>query len=436
MQVVLVMFRSDGERRSFSVVRNMTIIGRREDCDLRIPVGDVSRKHCRLVLTDDGIRIEDLGSSNGTFVNGDRVQESDLHAGDTVGIGPVQFIVQIDGVPHEDEMTAPTPPAVAPMDDEDSMIGHAVGNAMPAPPTPPAVELPELPVEEEFLIEDELSPQSSAADDVTVDELPPEELPADELGEEEFPLEDLPVEKVAEDEIPLEELPLSEPAAGELPLESIAEEPEMLDEVAGDELGLEEFPIEELPAGAHAAEAVASEEPMLPEPTVATPTSEVAPAPPIPIEELSEEEFNLEELSPEEFSPEELLPEELLPEAATLVESPKEEHSTSEISLEALRHEEPLEELDSLDDIEPEPLQAATGGIHDDLKVDELHPLGAADEPIEDVDLDSDETASPSADAANDSEWDFLVEETDGERAGHDFKIDLDSKHGQPHGQG
>ncbi len=37
MQVVLVMFRSDGERRSFSVVRDMTVIGRREDCDLRIP---------------------------------------------------------------------------------------------------------------------------------------------------------------------------------------------------------------------------------------------------------------------------------------------------------------------------------------------------------------------------------------------------------------
>src|SRR5204862_2121380 len=36
MQAVLVMFRSDGERRSFSMARDMTVIGRREDCDLRI----------------------------------------------------------------------------------------------------------------------------------------------------------------------------------------------------------------------------------------------------------------------------------------------------------------------------------------------------------------------------------------------------------------
>ena len=122
MQVVLVMFRNDGERRSFSVVRNMTIIGRREDCDLRIPVTDVSRKHCRLVRTDDGIRIEDLGSSNGTHVNGQRVQESDLNPGDIVGIGPVQFIVQIDGVPDEDEMTPPAAAAADHADDDDSMV--------------------------------------------------------------------------------------------------------------------------------------------------------------------------------------------------------------------------------------------------------------------------------------------------------------------------
>ena len=74
MQVVMVMFRGDGQRRSFSVTRDMTVIGRREDCDLRIPLGDVSRKHCRIIKDASGIRVEDLGSSNGTFikVNGER----------------------------------------------------------------------------------------------------------------------------------------------------------------------------------------------------------------------------------------------------------------------------------------------------------------------------------------------------------------------------
>lgn len=49
MQVVLVMFRADDQRRSFALPRQITVIGRREDCDLRIPLGDVSRKHCRLI---------------------------------------------------------------------------------------------------------------------------------------------------------------------------------------------------------------------------------------------------------------------------------------------------------------------------------------------------------------------------------------------------
>jgi len=104
MQAVLVMFRSDGERRSFSVARDITVIGRREDCDLRIPLGDISRKHCRLIRDGDTIRVEDLGSSNGTFHNGQRVQEATLAAGDSVQVGPVVFVLQIEGVPADDEL--------------------------------------------------------------------------------------------------------------------------------------------------------------------------------------------------------------------------------------------------------------------------------------------------------------------------------------------
>lgn len=104
MQVVLVMFRADGERRSFPISREMTIIGRREDCDLRIPLGDVSRKHCRMIREADALRMEDLGSSNGTYVNGQRIQEAILQPGDTVRVGPVLFVLQVDGVPADDEL--------------------------------------------------------------------------------------------------------------------------------------------------------------------------------------------------------------------------------------------------------------------------------------------------------------------------------------------
>jgi len=109
MQVVLVMFRADGERRSFSISREVTVVGRKEDCDLRIPLGDVSRKHCRFIREENSIRMEDLGSSNGTFHNGEKVQDAVLSAGDTVQIGPVTFLVQIDGVPSDDQLQPAAP---------------------------------------------------------------------------------------------------------------------------------------------------------------------------------------------------------------------------------------------------------------------------------------------------------------------------------------
>src|SRR3954447_14299223 len=123
MQIVLVMFRSDGERRSFSMARDMTVIGRREDCDLRIPLGEVSRKHCRILRDGDSLKLEDLGSSNGTFLNGQRVQEALLSPGDTLQVGPVVFVLQIDGQPSDEELrpvTMDTAEAPAMLEEEDA----------------------------------------------------------------------------------------------------------------------------------------------------------------------------------------------------------------------------------------------------------------------------------------------------------------------------
>lgn len=104
MGVVMVMFRADGQRRSFSVSRDMTVVGRREDCDLRIPLSDVSRKHCRMILSGEAIKVEDLGSSNGTYVNGERIQQAELTPGDTVQVGPVIFVLQVDGFPADEDL--------------------------------------------------------------------------------------------------------------------------------------------------------------------------------------------------------------------------------------------------------------------------------------------------------------------------------------------
>lgn len=124
MQVVLIMFRADGERRSFSLPKDTTVIGRREDCDLRIPLAEVSRKHCKFTIDGETLTVEDMGSSNGTYVNGERVQNAAVQAGDTVQVGPCIFIVQINGVPSDEEIQ-PAAPQAAPMGADDGATTQA-----------------------------------------------------------------------------------------------------------------------------------------------------------------------------------------------------------------------------------------------------------------------------------------------------------------------
>jgi FHA domain len=83
--------------------RGKLLIGREEDCHLRPESEFVSRHHCVLLLDDYTLRIRDLGSKNGTFVNGRRVgtNETILLHDDMISIG--EMIGQIDlsrpGVP-------------------------------------------------------------------------------------------------------------------------------------------------------------------------------------------------------------------------------------------------------------------------------------------------------------------------------------------------
>ncbi len=94
------MFKADGSRRDFPVVKPRIIVGRTNDCDLRIPLSSVSRQHCEFRLDGNQFKLHDLGSSNGTFRNNTRIAtETLLQAGDEIVIGPVVFTVVIDGKP-------------------------------------------------------------------------------------------------------------------------------------------------------------------------------------------------------------------------------------------------------------------------------------------------------------------------------------------------
>lgn len=97
------MFKVDGTRRDFPLTKPRTVVGRKNTCELRIPLTSVSRQHVEIMRENDGetYRLRDLGSSNGTYHNGSRVQEATLAAGDEIIVGPVVFTVTVDGEPAE-----------------------------------------------------------------------------------------------------------------------------------------------------------------------------------------------------------------------------------------------------------------------------------------------------------------------------------------------
>jgi len=101
MDVRLVMFKPGGERVAIRLVKPITVIGRGTDCDLELPLAGISRRHCQISLDDDQVEVMDLASSNGTYVNGGRVEKWNLAIGDKLRVGTTTFTVQIDGVPRE-----------------------------------------------------------------------------------------------------------------------------------------------------------------------------------------------------------------------------------------------------------------------------------------------------------------------------------------------
>src|SRR5262245_3152260 len=72
----------------------VTVIGRGADCHLKIASTQVSRKHCRITVTDNQVLIEDLTSSNGTFVDQARIESGKpivIAPGAKLQIGPATF---------------------------------------------------------------------------------------------------------------------------------------------------------------------------------------------------------------------------------------------------------------------------------------------------------------------------------------------------------
>src|SRR5262249_33416557 len=77
------------------IVKDMTLVGRKEDCDLNLDHKSVSKLHCVIVKTDGLLLVRDLGSTNGTRVNGQRARRAALLPNDQLHIASVKYRINL-----------------------------------------------------------------------------------------------------------------------------------------------------------------------------------------------------------------------------------------------------------------------------------------------------------------------------------------------------
>ena len=86
--------------------RDLTLVGRKEDSDLCLPHKSISKMHCVIVKTDGLLLIRDLGSTNGTRVNGLRIRRAALLPNDQLSIAGFKFRVHFG--PSSANLPAPS----------------------------------------------------------------------------------------------------------------------------------------------------------------------------------------------------------------------------------------------------------------------------------------------------------------------------------------
>jgi pSer/pThr/pTyr-binding forkhead associated (FHA) protein len=127
---LLVMTPGKQEGRALEIKLPQFLVGRDPQCQLRPASPLISKRHCALIQRDGKVFVRDFGSTNGTYVNDERVEgERELKHDDQLKIGPIHFAVRIESTPSVATKT-PAPatkaaPAKPPKSDT------------PAPPTAP-----------------------------------------------------------------------------------------------------------------------------------------------------------------------------------------------------------------------------------------------------------------------------------------------------------
>jgi len=86
-----------GDGRTYPLQMGSTVIGRGDQANLRLPDVGISRRHARLDFDGNQVVLTDLGSTNGTMVNGQRVSAVALNPGDMIQLGTTTLTFRVDG---------------------------------------------------------------------------------------------------------------------------------------------------------------------------------------------------------------------------------------------------------------------------------------------------------------------------------------------------
>jgi pSer/pThr/pTyr-binding forkhead associated (FHA) protein len=133
MEVKLLVVHGRPQRKSLVFPRGSYVFGRGAECHIRPNSEWVSRQHCQLVVTSEAASIRDLGSRNGTLINGERVVgERGLADGDEIQIGPLVFEVTLEHQPARQ----PTP-ASLPEEHDPNPVDETQGYCLDTAPLPP-----------------------------------------------------------------------------------------------------------------------------------------------------------------------------------------------------------------------------------------------------------------------------------------------------------
>ena len=96
MDVILKVLEGAKTGTKIAVKKDEFLIGRSQKCHLCAGSSSVSRNHCAILRKDTAVSIKDLGSRNGTLVNGKKIaEETALSSGDEIGIGTLKMLVTI-----------------------------------------------------------------------------------------------------------------------------------------------------------------------------------------------------------------------------------------------------------------------------------------------------------------------------------------------------